>query len=314
MYRTLTITVVSAVLALAIGCSAIAPTANRTSRTESVVNAETTPHASLNYVYLVLDPQTIDAINDSAFIRSSFCRFGYSAAASTAASAAYLLGRDTCIEMLAAAETLTTTEGNAGVCFVTEEHGDIDVIYDNLRTKLGADVKRGSSIFNTGSANVRRFRFVSSHPINQTPPLLTWVTEPDAAFSRTVGFTTARIPANAAARQENQYPQPMFKNITSITLDLRQHEFDHLKTLLAAYGYAGKTAGNITVFSAPGLEIRAEVSANPKYRIRAIRCSLTRKPASPATMAFGPNASLTITEDAVALWTFGPNRTLYARN
>jgi len=73
---------------------------------ESLAQDYPAPLVGLNYVYLTLDAETIDSINQSLFIRDHFCRFGQSIPDPHRAgptSSTYLLGKSTCIELTPAA-------------------------------------------------------------------------------------------------------------------------------------------------------------------------------------------------------------------
>lgn len=314
MSKHLAISVALLALSILIGCSSTqpcpAPSAHR--QPDPLPQNTVAPSVRLNYIYLTLDAETLDAINQSQFIRDRFALFGQSTpepSTSKAAPATYLLGQTTCLELSAAPKAKANTEGYAGICFSTSETGQINVVYENLFAKLGANVQKGASTFDTGTEQIPWFRYVNSHTSTQTPPLLTWVTEHDPTFHKAIGPNSdCRL-----SEPQKQQSQKLFRNITSITLDLTQAEFDHLNAELSAYGYARTSRQGMTVFSAPDIEIHAAVSEQPKYRIRVIRCSLSAQPKSPAQMSFGDKATLTFTEDAAATWTFGPRQTHFAR-
>ncbi len=314
MCRYLAISVALLALSLLIGCSSTqpCPAPSAHAQPDLPLQDTTAPSVRLNYVYLTLDAETLDAINQSPFIRDRFALFGQSTpepSTSKTAPTTYLLGQTTCLELSAAPNAQAHTEGNAGICFSTRETGQINVVYENLLAKLGPNVQKGSGTFDTGTEYIPWFRYVTSHSPEQTPHLLTWVTEHDPIFHKAVGPNSdCRL-----SEPQKHHSQKLFRNITSITLDLTQSEFDHLDTELSAYGYARKSRHGLTVFSAPDIEIRAAVSKEPKYRIRNIRCSLSSEPESPAQMNFGNKATLTFTEDAAAIWTFGPRQTHFAR-
>ena len=322
MCRHLAIIVVSLVLPLLTGCSSTKTCAIPGVQTRPSTQNSATPSVHLNHVYLTLDAETFAAINESSFMRDRFCLFGHSIpepSASNAVPTTYLIGQNTCLELLAAANTRAETEGNAGVCFSTRQAGDIDIVYDNLCTALGPDIQNGYVTFNTGARRIPWLRYVSSHRVKQTPPLLTWVVEYDAKFHKAVGFSSGRHLAKLRQTDlptppQKQYPQKLLRNIESVTLAVTQPEFNHLSTELAAFGYVRKEQKGLTVFSGPGVEIRAVVAPDPQYRIRSLQCSLTSKAKTPTQKTFGDKATLTLTEDAAAIWTFGPHQEHYARN
>ena len=322
MCRLFIITVVSLVLFLLAGCSSTEPAAVQSMAIEPSVAppAEdcdcTKSSVRLNYVYLTVDAETLDAINESAFIRDHFALFGHSSAepfASDTAPATYLLGRSTCIELTVASKAQAYAEGNAGICFSTREEGQINSIYGQLRSKLGPNVQRGYSAFNTGAERVPWLRYVSSHSPWQSPALLTWVTEHDPIFHRAVGPNSKCRITESAMASHAEDGEKLFRDITAVTLDLTQSEFDHLAAELSAYGCSKKERKGLTVFSSPDMEIRAAVASDPKYRIRSIRCSLSGALESPAYMMFGDKASLTFTADGTAIWKFGPHERHFAR-
>ncbi len=312
MCRILIILAVSLALCLQAGCSSTKPSQARDENVQAAppiralpIQQSTTPSVRLSYIYLTLDAETLDAINQSPFIRESFALFGQSTPAPSAANtvaATYLLGQNTCIELLAAPELQKETEGNAGICFSTREPGQIDIVYDDLRAKLGANVYKGLTTFNTGDERIPRLRYVSSHSVKQIPPLLTWVTEHDPAFHKIVSpYGDHRL----------SEPQNLFRKIISVTLDLTQSEFEHLDAELSTYGYLRKEQHGLTVFTSPDIEIQAAVFPNPQYRIRTIRCSLAGRPDKPIKMDFGNKATLTLTPNATAIWTFGRCQTSF---
>jgi len=314
MCRTLIILAVSLALFLPAGCSSTKPSQARDEYVQAApsiralpTQQNTTPSVRLNYIYLTLDAETMDAINQSQFIRDSFARFGHSTPDSTAANAGeatYLLGENICIELLAAPQSQQETEGNAGICFSTRKPGQIDIVYDNLRAKLGTNVYKGLTTFDTGDERIPRLYYVNSHSLEQVPPLLTWVTEQDPAFHKIV-----------SPYRDNHLsePQNLLRKIISVTLDLTQSEFDHLYAELSAYGYSISKEHGLTLFTSPDIQIRAAVMPNPQYRIRTIRCSLTDRPEEPTKMTFGSKATLTLNQDATAIWTFGRRQTAFVR-
>lgn len=321
MCRTLIILAVSLALCLPAGCSS---TKSSQARGEHVqadpsiralpIQQNTTPSVRLNYVYLTLDAETMDAINQSQFIRDRFALFGQSTPDPTAVNAGeatYLLGENTCIELLAAPQSQQETEGNAGICFSTRKPGQIDIVYDNLRARLGTNVYKGLTTFDTGDEHIPWLYYVSSHSVEQVPSLLTWVTEHDPAFHKTVGPNSdCRLPEPQHTGQHSE-PQNLFRKIISVTLDLTQSEFDHLYAELSAYGYSISEQHGLTLFTSPDIQIRAAVMPNPQYRIRTIRCSLTSIPEEPTKMTFGSKATLTLNQDATAIWTFGQRQTAF---
>ena len=103
----------------------------------------------------------------------------------------------------------------------------------------------------------------------------------------------------------------LFRKIISVTLDLTQSEFEHLDAELSTYGYLRKEQHGLTVFTSPDIEIQAAVFPNPQYRIRTIRCSLAGRPDKPIKMDFGNKATLTLTPNATAIWTFGRCQTSF---
>jgi len=289
---------------------------------ESLAQDYPAPLVGLNYVYLTLDAETIDSINQSLFIRDHFCRFGQSIPDPHGAgptSSTYLLGKSTCIELTPTASHQAETEGNSGMCFSTKRTGDIDIIYENLRAKPGLDVRRGTAKFYNGSERIPWLRSVSSHSPRQTPPLLTWVTEHDPAFFKALrpeskSRRDKRKQTYSSNGPDEQNARKLFRNITSVTLALTQGEFDQFGAELLAYGYSETRQKGQTVFSGPGIEIRTEICPDPRYRIRALSCSLNGQSEAPTRMTFGDKAALTIKEDATATWTFGPGQRRFARN
>ena len=311
------------VLSFMAGCSLTRTQPVASPPTEGALLAQTTDHPAvyLNYVRLTLDSETFAAISKSKFVRDEFCLIGQSAPSSTGGEnsfATYLLGQISCLELLAPASPEAGSEGNSGICFSTTRPGDIETIYDNLRAELGYMVRKGSRSFDTGSGKVPWFRYVTFDSEKQTPPLVTWVTEHDPMFHKVMGpNTTCRLAAlpGTSSPVGPQEPQAerLFRNITGVTLSLTQAEFDKLGAELSAYGYVRKKRRGVTVFSGPGVEVRATVSEDPKYRIRGLRCSLTAEVVRPTQVTFGDKATLTLTEDATAIWTFGAQPQRFAR-
>jgi hypothetical protein len=282
-----------------------------------------TASVRLNYLYLTLDAETFEAISESPFMRDQFCRFGESTATVVRRqgwSATYLLGENTCVELLAPGGPEANIEGNGGICFSTVNTGDINVIYDNLRNRLGPDVRKGTRTFNTGEKNVPWFSYVSSHGGRETPPLLTWVTEQDASFRDALGYRSSHqttppgVEAAATAQDKTESDMRLLRDITGVTLVLTEAELDRLAAELSAYGYVKRQAGDLTIFSGPEFEVRVAISDNPQYRIRSLSCALAGEPNVPSQINFGGKATLTLTKNAAAIWTFGPKPQQLARN
>jgi hypothetical protein len=322
MHKAVRIIVISLVAALLVGCSATRPCPSVSTQASQAVKQPPTASVRLNYLYLTLDAETLEAISESPFMRDQFCRFGESTAAVVRRqgwSATYLLGENTCVELLAPGGPEENIEGNGGICFSTAKTGNINVIYDNLRNRLGPDVRKGIRTFNTGEKNVPWFSYVSSHGGRETPPLLTWVTEQDASFRDALGYRSSHRTITpgveaTAAQDKTESDKRLLRDITGVTLVLTQAELDRLAPELSAYGYTRGQAGELTVFSGPEFEVRVAISGDPKYRIRSLSCSLTGGPNVPAQIEFGGKATLTLTENAAATWTFGPKPQQLARN
>jgi len=322
MHKAVRIIVISLVAALLVGCSATKPCPSVSTQASQAVKQPPTASVRLNYLYLTLDAETFEAISESPFMRDQFCRFGESTAAVVRRqgwSATYLLGENTCVELLAPGGPEANIEGNGGICFSTVNTGDINVIYDNLRNRLGPDVRKGIRTFNTGEKNVPWFSYVSSHGGRETPPLLTWVTEQDASFRDALGYRSSHraTPPGveaAAAQDKTESDKRLLRDITGVTLVLTGAELDRLAAELSAYGYTRGQAGELTVFSGPEFEVRVAISDNPEYRIRSLSCALTGELSVPAQIEFGGKATLTLTENATATWTFGPKPQQLARN
>jgi hypothetical protein len=322
MHKAVRIIVISLVAALLVGCSATRHCPSVSVQANQAVKQPPTASVRLNYLYLTLDAETFEAISESAFMRNQFCRFGQSTAAVVRRqgwSATYLLGEDTCVELLAPGGPEANIEGNGGICFSTVNTGDINVIYDNLRNRLGPDARKGIRTFNTGEKNVPWFSYVSSHGGREIPPLVTWVTEQDASFRDSLGYrssqraTPPEVEA-AAAQDKTVSDKRLLRDITGVTLVLTQAELDRLAAELSAYGYVKRQAADLTIFSGPGFEVRVAISDNPEYRIRSLSCALTGEPNVPAQIEFGGKATLTLAENAAATWTFGPKPQQLTRN
>jgi len=322
MYKAVRIIVISLVAALLVGCSATRPCPSASVQANQAVKQPPTASVRLNYLYLTLDAETLEAISESAFMRDEFCRFGQSTATVVRRqgwSATYLLGENTCVELLAPGGPEANVEGNGGICFSTVNAGDINFIYDNLRNRLGPDVRKGIRTFDTGEKNVPWFSYVSSHGGRETPPLLTWVTEQDASFRDALGYRSSHraTPPGvevAAPQDKTESDKRLLRDITGVTLVLTEAELDRLAAELSAYGYVNRQSGDLTIFSGPEFEVRVAISDNPQYRIRSLSCALTGEPNVPSQIEFGGKATLTLTENAAAIWTFGPKPQQLARN
>ncbi len=322
MHKASRIIVISLVGALLAGCSATRPCPAVSAQAEQAVKQPPTASVRLNYLYLTLDAETLEAISESAFMREQFCCFGQSTGGVGARkgwSATYLLGESTCVELLAPGGPEENVEGNGGICFSTVNTGDINVIYDNLRNRLGPDVRKGIRTFNTGEKKVPWFSYVSLYGGREMPPLLTWVTEQDASFRDALGYRRSRqatLPEVEAAAAQDQAESDvrLLRDITGVTLVLTQAELDRLAAELSAYGYTKRQAADLTVFSGPEFELRVAVSDNPQYRIRSLSCALTGELNVPAQIEFGGKATLTLAKNAAATWTFGPKPQRLARN
>jgi len=322
MHKASRIIVISLVAALLAGCSATRPCPSVSMQANQAVKQPPAASVRLNYLYLTLDAETLEAISESAFMRDRFCRFGQSTATVVRRqgwSATYLLGENTCVELLAPGGPEANIEGNGGICFSTVNMGDINVIYDNLRNCLGPDVQKGIRTFNTGEKNVPWFSYVSPHGDKETPPLLTWVTEQDASFRDALGYRSSHraTPPGveaAAPQDQTESDKRLLRDITGVTLVLTQAELDRLAAELSAYGYVNRQAGGLTIFSGPEFEVRVAISDNPEYRIRSLSCALTGEPNVPSKIEFGGKATLTLTENPTATWTFGPKPQQLARN
>jgi len=323
MHKAVRTIVISLVAALLVGCSATRPCPSVSVQANQAVKQPPTASVRLNYLYLTLDAETFEAISESPFMRDQFCRFGESTATVVRRqgwSATYLLGENTCVELLAPGGPEANIEGNGGICFSTVNTGDINVIYDNLRNRLGPDVRKGTRTFNTGEKNVPWFSYVSSHGGRETPPLLTWVTEQDASFRDALGYRSSHqttppgVEAAATAQDKTESDMRLLRDITGVTLVLTEAELDRLAAELSAYGYTRGQAGELTVFSGPEFEVRVAISDVPEYRIRSLSCALTGELSVPTQIEFGGKATLTLTENAAATWTFGPKPQQLARN
>ena len=323
MHKAVRTIVISLVAALLVGCSATRPCPSVSVQANQAVKQPPTASVRLNYLYLTLDAETLEAISESPFMRDQFCRFGESTATVVRRqgwSATYLLGENTCVELLAPGGPEANIEGNGGICFSTVNTGDINVIYDNLRNRLGPDVRKGTRTFNTGEKNVPWFSYVSSHGGRETPPLLTWVTEQDASFRDALGYRSSHqttppgVEAAATAQDKTESDMRLLRDITGVTLVLTEAELDRLAAELSAYGYTRGQAGELTVFSGPEFEVRVAISDVPEYRIRSLSCALTGELSVPTQIEFGGKATLTLTENATATWTFGPKPQQLARN
>ena len=322
MHKAVRTIVISLVAALLGGCSATKPCPSVSVQANQAVKQPPTASVRLNYLYLTLDAETLEAISESPFMRDQFCRFGESTATVVRRqgwSATYLLGENTCVELLAPGGPEANVEGNGGICFSTVNTGDINVIYDNLRNRLGPDVRKGTRTFNTGEKNVPWFSYVSSGG-RETPPLLTWVTEQDASFRDALGYRSSHraitpgVEAAATAQGEAESDKRLLRDITGVTLVLTEAELNRLAAELSAYGYTRGQAGELTVFSGPEFEVRVAISDNPEYRIRSLRCSLTGELNVASQIEFGGKATLALTENAAATWTFGAKPQQLARN
>src|SRR4030042_48035 len=104
MHKAIRIIVISLVAALPAGCSATRPSPSVSMQANQAVKQPPTASVRLNYLYLTLDAETLEAISESPFMRDQFCRFGESTATVVRRqgwSATYLLGENTWVGLLA---------------------------------------------------------------------------------------------------------------------------------------------------------------------------------------------------------------------
>jgi hypothetical protein len=277
-----------------------------------------TPKVLFDHIYIVVDSETYIAIKESDYITNTFCMYREDTVSNLERtwSGAYLHGQKTYIEIFGPGGHKGAEEGTVGLGFSTSKEGDINIICEGFKRNFGEQLEPELVQFEVDTFTAPWFYGLESDS-TEPKPLNSWIMEyhpmhlqfmgivPDSngAISREAYMSVMN---DMLAKKIGRSDEPLlFDGITAISLVLTRNELDRLAKEFAAMSYTKKVEDGVTLFKGPEITISCAVKPHPKYRIRSLKLSLSRKPESEMVLPLGPSSMLTISTDGTGRWTFG---------
>ncbi|NEA99676.1 DUF5829 family protein [Streptomyces sp. SID13726] len=268
-----------------------------------------------NHSYGVLDRETADAIEHSAYLRE-FANFQVRTTTGSGGqtwTGRYLMGRETYLELFGVGDLpgADGTLGAAGLGVSTERDGDLATVEERMKA-AGADPIEF----------LQTRDFGDGVPVPWFDALLT-ATEYDAFsawameyrpeyFADPRGNTEpASFPGDVGRERylSDDYRTHQMRDVTSVRIALTEGDLADTVPLLRAGGFAVKdTAGGGVVAEGGGTTIRLDAVARERAGYQRVEMSLNRPVKDRHVERIG-NSTLTVGPGSRAVWTFAGNGT-----
>lgn len=188
----------------------------------------------INHVYLVLSPESFQAIQQNEFLKTHFVNIEHKKLDSKTGltwEGLYLRGEETYIELFyPQGEVQFSKKGNSGIGLGTDKIGDINLVYENLKNNA-KDISKNLFTRNVDGVEKDWFDYVVQKDSFIAPHLSLWAMEYKESYcgSKDVSRKTYNKPY--------YHPQKLFKNITGITLAVDVSAQENFINLLTHSGY-----------------------------------------------------------------------------
>ena len=268
-----------------------------------------------NHLYVTLDPETLDSIDQSEFISQEFCTISRDTVKTDTESwtGIYLRGKNAYLELFPPGGAEGLREGFSGIGFNSQQSGEMDIVQEKLRSLLESKGLLGSKeilsdlqVRQTEAGKVPWFHYLSINPAEREA-FASWLMEfhQDYLEYKNIKLTSDGCFNRAAyLKTLDTSETSLFDDISEVHLELTLSEQEELALLLQSFGYESSSVGDITIYRSHGFIVQVCQKVAPRYRIRKVVCTLKEQFQMEKTFTFGKNAQLNVGR-SLAILEFG---------
>lgn len=261
-----------------------------------------------NHAYGVVDRETADAVEHSAYIRE-FANFQVrttTGAGGETWTGRYLYGRETYVELFGVGDVPGTSLGNTGMGVSTERDGDMDTVAGRLRAE-GIEPVEFLQTRDFGDGIPVPW-FDAVYTTEQFDKFFAWAMEyrPEYLADPRTNIEPPSYPGDVGRERylNDGYRDHLMRDVTAVHLAITQFDLDNSVPLLRAGGFVVKTVPDGVVVVRGGTTIRFEVVPVDQVGLRSVEFSLNR-PVSYRHVEQLGNSTLVVGPGPCAVWTFG---------
>lgn len=265
----------------------------------------------LNHFYVVLDPVTYKAIENSDFLRGQFAPSEIRTTVRTDMSytGLYFYGTNTYFEFFDASNSAMGGLGASGIAFGVEQPGALQALANEQPTRFGLGPQPITRQYK--DSQIPWF-FMGGPKGPESPGFQTWIMEYHPRFlaewnpmeaKANQGITRKALLERYVAVLKSAPAQPYLQDVTGITINLDSSTATQLIEMCQAFGYLSKREGNVTILEGPDdFKLRVTVDAASAKGIREMTMRVSREPEQ-KELPLGKSV-LRFTGNGQASWSF----------
>ncbi len=267
------------------------------------------PPVYFNHLFVTLDNQTYSEITQSEFMRNQFANFEERTTTSNAGESwtgGYFYGEHTYFELFNIEKNPGFKIGESGIAFGVEEVGGIELIYDQLKTKVSEKVKKILRTRKIENKDIPWFYEVGVDYEDATLTLFTWVMEYHKDYLKNM-YPDLKPEKNGIMRRQNLAPRfdqsKFLKDVYEATIALDDKQASRFLAELKAFGYVVKDKGKKKICKGPDIKFIVVPPIASISKITELKISLLREKEGQKTYGFGTKSTLEF-KGKTAIWRF----------
>ncbi|MCA0894936.1 DUF5829 family protein [Microbulbifer agarilyticus] len=269
------------------------------------IQAETRQVAFLNHLVVVLDEQSIRAIEDSEYLKNfvDYEKTVVTASDGTSWTGRYLIGRSTYIEFFAAGDYPGVVAGDLGMAIGPDQVGGIDILEKNLSAS-GAKFGRTIQKRNFDGEEVDWFHLVGM----DTNEVLFWAMEyiPGYFEHPSANKEPAEGDQDTVSRErynEDNYLNKMVRDVDFVSYYMKRKNIEEVLPLFVAAGYEVEERAQGFILIGSESEIHLNIAIDDRVGLAELGFSLNSSVNEKTIEKIGPT-ELQIGPGARANWKF----------
>ena len=270
---------------------------------------EVSINIEFNHLFVTLDAESLEAVNESEFIANEFCNLSKlkTEADSESWTGTYLIGKSSYLELFAPGGAEKVKEGSSGIGFSTVQIGEIDKIEEQLRKLVPGRTRRGMRIRKMDNGEVPWFHYLTVEQ-PEGSGFSSWLMEfhPDYLARKGVKqgeFGLVDRGALLRPKSGDEAKRLLYNDISEVALELTPEEHNDLKLLLRAFGYELSVSGATAHYHSNNFLLKVVEQSGPVYRVRQAICNLTRSWEVEQEFRFSNRVMLSMSKEA-GRWLF----------
>ncbi len=268
------------------------------------------PKVYLNHVNMVLDEQTYNDILNSEFLKTEFADLITNTATADDMetwSGIYITGETTYMEIFKEGDRKDYSRGCCAMGLSTEEPGEIDNIFVNIRENLNPNVKKVLRKRKLESTEIPWFYCLKCDGNEEKGKLNTTVIEYHEDYLKEL-MAGSDYPTSGISRKiyNNRYYKysRLMNNITEITIAMDDDKVEDFCREMALFGYEINKKNGIINCKGPEILFKIVEQNDECKGITSLKFKLNDNKYGQQEYKFGPESVLKFNDDKTAVWTF----------